>query len=125
MTCLLKILGQIQCAKVGSSSVCLEIRFFDTYLGVQFRPSPCNFISRQSDFPDPSQTFLEERKEMTFDRRLANITGPVLVFRGLYCPSSENLMKKALHKITAFNLFYPIVGSLATPQRHIITSTDS
>jgi len=35
---------------------------------------------------------------MTFDRRLANITDPVLVFRGLYCPYSENLM--ALHETT-------------------------
>jgi len=36
---------------------------------------------------------------MTFDRILANITD--LIFRGSYRPSSENLMKKALHKITA------------------------
>jgi len=38
---------------------------------------------------------------MTFDRRLANITDPVLVFRGSDCPFSENLMKKALHEFTA------------------------
>jgi len=38
---------------------------------------------------------------MTFDRRLANNADPVLVRRGLYCPFSENLMKKALHEITA------------------------
>jgi len=37
---------------------------------------------------------------MTFDRRFANITDPVLVFRGLYRPSFEYLMKKALHEIT-------------------------
>jgi len=30
---------------------------------------------------------------MTFDRRLASTTDPVLIFRGLYCPYSENLMK--------------------------------
>jgi len=35
---------------------------------------------------------------MTFNRRLANITGPLI--RGLYCPSSQKLMKKALHEIT-------------------------
>jgi len=39
-------------------------------------------------------------------------------------------MKKALHEITAnsqghLNPFSPIVGSLATPQRHIITSPDT
>jgi len=38
---------------------------------------------------------------MTFDRRLANITDPVLLFRDLFCSFSENLMKKALHEITA------------------------
>jgi len=36
---------------------------------------------------------------MTFDRRLPNVTD--LVFRGLYPPFSEYLMKKALHDITA------------------------
>jgi len=38
---------------------------------------------------------------MTFDRRLANTADPVLVFRCLYCPSSKNLVNKALHEITA------------------------
>jgi len=35
---------------------------------------------------------------MTFDHRLPNIRAPVV--RGLYCPSSQNLIKKALHEIT-------------------------
>jgi len=35
---------------------------------------------------------------MTFDRRLANVTNPVV--RGLYCPSTQNLIQKALHEIT-------------------------
>jgi len=65
---------------------------------------------------------------MTFDRKLQNITD--LVFRGLYDSSSENLMKKALHEITANiqglpNPFSPIVSSLGTPQRHIITSPNT
>jgi len=34
---------------------------------------------------------------MTVDRRLANITSLV---RGLYCPSYQNLINKALHEIT-------------------------
>jgi len=38
---------------------------------------------------------------MTFDRRLANITELMLVFRSLYCPFSEYLMKMAQHEITA------------------------
>jgi len=62
---------------------------------------------------------------MRFHRRLANITAPVV--RGLYWPFSQNLVKKALHEITVnsqgpLNPFSPIVGSLATSQRHIITS---
>jgi len=35
---------------------------------------------------------------MTFDRRLAKIIGPVVA--GLYCPSTQNLIKKALYEIT-------------------------
>jgi len=35
---------------------------------------------------------------MTFDRRLANVTDPVV--RGLYCPFTQNLIQKALHEIT-------------------------
>jgi len=35
---------------------------------------------------------------MTFDGRLANIWAPVVC--GLYCLSSHNLIKKALHEIT-------------------------
>jgi len=35
---------------------------------------------------------------MTFDRRLVNVTDPVV--RGLYWPSTQNLIQKALHEIT-------------------------
>jgi len=38
---------------------------------------------------------------MTFDRRLANVSYPVV--RGLYCPSTQNLMQKALHEITVIS----------------------
>ena len=48
-------------------------------------------------FPPPSQKSFEQRKEMTFDRRLANIAAPVV--RGIYCPS-QNVVKKALNEIT-------------------------
>jgi len=34
---------------------------------------------------------------MTFDRRLANITGPAV--RGLYFPFTQDMMKNALHEI--------------------------
>jgi len=65
---------------------------------------------------------------MTFNRRLANVTD--LAVRGLYCPSTQNLIQKALHEITVnsqsyLNLFSPIVRSLAILQRHIITSPDN
>ena len=67
---------------------------------------------------------------MTFDRSFTNIAEPVLVFRGLYCPSFEYLLKRALLEIRAndqgwLNPFPPIVSSLATPQQHIITSPDT
>jgi len=35
---------------------------------------------------------------MTFDRRQANVTDPVV--RGLYCSSTQNLIQKDLHEIT-------------------------
>jgi len=37
---------------------------------------------------------------MTFDRRPADITGPVVL--GLYCLPTQNLIKMALHEITAY-----------------------
>jgi len=37
-------------------------------------------------------------KELTFDGRIVNITGPLV--RGLYCPSSQKLIKKDLYEIT-------------------------
>jgi len=133
MKCLLKIWIKSNVLKYPSG--CLEIRFLLTrLLGEQLCPSPYTFLSRQSRFPQPNQKSLdskdlEERKEMAFDLRLANITDLVLVFRGLYCPSA-NLMNKALHEITAnsqgsLNPFSLIVGSLVTSQRHIITSRDT
>jgi len=68
---------------------------------MQLRPSPYTLLSRQSRFPHLSKKSPEQRKEMTFDRRLANIIDPVLVIRGLYYPYSENLMQKALHEVMA------------------------
>jgi len=35
---------------------------------------------------------------MTFDRRLAKVTDPIV--RGLYCPTTQNLIQNALHEIT-------------------------
>jgi len=60
---------------------------------------------------------------MTFDGRLANIEASVV--RGLYSPSSQKPMEKALHEITVnskgwLNPFSPIVGSSVTPKWHII-----
>jgi len=78
-------------------SVCLEIRTFLTQLpGKQLCPSPYTFLARQSY---PSQKSFEQRKEMTFDGRLANIRAPVFAAY-TYCRSSQNLVKKALHEIT-------------------------
>jgi len=72
MKCLLKNLGQMQCAKVPR---CLSWNqgFLTHLLGELWRPSPHTSLSRQSRFPHLSQKSLEQRKEMTFDRRLANI----------------------------------------------------
>ena len=65
---------------------------------------------------------------MTLDGRLANSRTPVV--RGLYCLSSQNLMKKALYEITVnsqgqLNPFSPMIGSSVTPQRHITTLHDT
>jgi len=72
--------------------------FLNTLTCGQLCPSPYTFLSRQSHFPHPSQKSFEQRKEITFDRRLANITAPVV--RGLYCPP-QNLIQKTLQDITA------------------------
>jgi len=106
---------------------CFEIRAFLHTWG-QFSSNPSTFLSIQSHFPHPSHKSFEQNKEMTFDRRPANVTDPVV--RGLYCPFTQNLIQKALHEITVnsqskLNLFSPIVRSLAILQRHIITSPDN
>jgi len=78
-------------------NVCFEIRAFLTYLGA-ILSNPSAFLSSQSHFPRPSEKSFEQSKEITFDRRLANVNDPVV--RGLYCPSTQNLIQKALHEIT-------------------------
>jgi len=52
MKCLLKNVGQIQCAKVPVD--CLEISSFDTLTWEQLCHILYTFLSRQSRFPDPS-----------------------------------------------------------------------
>jgi len=47
--------------------------------GEKFCPSSYTFLARQSH---PSQKYFEQRKEMTFDGRRANIRAPVVC--GLY-----------------------------------------
>jgi len=81
-------------------SVCLEIRAFLTHLlgGGQLCTILYTFLARQSHFRHRSEKSFEQRKEVTFDSRLANVRVPVV--RGLYCPSSQNLIKKALYAIT-------------------------
>jgi len=106
----------------------LESGLFDTPAWGVIAPQSLHLTLQTKSFPHPSQNSLEQRKEITFDRRLPYVTD--LVFRGFYCPSSENLMEKALHEITAnsqgeLHPFSPIFGSLATPQRHIIRSPDT
>jgi len=74
----------------------LKSVFLTHLFGEQLHPIPYILLARQSYFRHPSRKAFEQRKEMTFGCRLPNITK--LVFRGLFCPSSENLMKKALHE---------------------------
>jgi len=70
--------------------VCLETRVFDTLTWGVIAPQSLHLPLQTKPFPHPSQKTLEQRKEMTFDRRWGSITDPVLVFRGSYC-LSENL----------------------------------
>jgi len=66
----------------------LKSGFFNTPIAGQLCPSLYTFFPRQSISPIPIQKSFEQKKEMTFDRRLANITAPVV------CPSSQNLVKR-------------------------------
>ena len=125
--------------------VCLEIRaFWHTYLGSKYAPvitpsSPDKAFplsqskvlrtkERDDDIRQVSSSLPFVHLFPLFDCRLQNITD--LVFRGLYCPSSQNLIKrlciKSLQKVKdSLNHFPPINGSLTTPQPHIITSPDT
>jgi len=75
MNCLLKSLGQIQCDKVGYPSVCLVVFSIRTW--GRFSTSPYTFCVSQSHFLHLSLKSFEQQTEMTFARKLANITGPV------------------------------------------------
>jgi len=69
----------------------------------------------------PQIFFKRGPKEKAFGLRLANISA--FAIRGLYCSSSKNLVKKALHEITVNiqGYLYPfsIVGCLATSHHKI------
>jgi len=100
MKCLLKNLDKIQCVKVPPTFVLKSVFFVNTLTWGATAPQALHLPHQTKPFP-PSQSkalSLEQRKEMTFNRRLANITDRVLAFRGLYCPYSEHLV--TLHEIT-------------------------
>ena len=61
-------------------------------------PDPYTFSLDKPYFPHSNKRPFEKMKEMSIDRRLANIAGPLVW--GSYCPSSQNQIKKALHEIT-------------------------
>jgi len=65
--------------------------FFRALTGRQLFPSPYTFL-QTSHFPYLSKKSFKQTKEVTFARRLANISGPLV--RGSYCHSSQKLMKK-------------------------------
>jgi len=97
MKCLLKI--WVKSNVLQCPSVCLENRASVTHLlEGQLCSIPYTFIARRSHFRHPSQKLSEQSKEMTFDIVLANVRAPAV--RGLYCPSSQNLIQKALLEIT-------------------------
>ena len=106
---LLKSLCQIQCAEV--------------LLEVQLSHSPYTFLSSQSHFPHPSQKSIGQRIEMTYNRRLTNITAPVV--RGLYCSSTQNLIKVWNHgkcQASLLSLFsYRSILNNAPTAHHYIT----
>jgi len=56
--------------------------FFTHLLGEQLHPIPYAVLAGQSYFRHPSSKALEQRKKMTLDCSLPNITE--LAFRGLY-----------------------------------------
>jgi len=71
--CLLKSIGQSSLLKCPNVS--FEIRAFSTYLGAIFLQSL--YLPLQP-LPSPKSKSFEQSKEMVFDRRLANVTDPVV-----------------------------------------------
>jgi len=74
----------------------LKSGFFNI-LGGNFPPIPPPYSPAKAT-PLTLEKSFEQSKEMSFDRRLANVTFPVVP--GLYCPSNQNLIQTALHEIT-------------------------
>ena len=88
--CLLKCLGQIQCAKVPQS-LSWNQGFFDTLAWGAIVPHFLHLPRQTNHFRHPSHKPVEQRKEMTFSGRLANVRATVV--RSSCCPSSQNLTK--------------------------------
>jgi len=98
----------------------LKSGFFDTLTWGAIALQTLHHPLQTKPFP-PSQSKVLRTKER--DDIPPQISKHYLLGTGIlrfsHCPSSENLMKKALHEITAnsqgkLNPFSPIVGSLAT-----------
>ena len=100
MKCLLECLGQIQCAKVPQS-LSWNQGVFDTLTWGAIVPHFLHLPRQTNHFRHPSHKPVEQRKEMTFGGRLANVRATVVC--SLCCPSSQNLIKKALYEITVNN----------------------
>jgi len=108
-------------------SVCLEIKTFQhTYWEGNSPQVPAPSYPAKAISKHFRRKLQEQRTEMTYDRRLANIDGPVV--GGKIIPHSKSDKNGSVEiKVSQsyLNPFSSIVRSLVTPQRHIITSPDT
>jgi len=75
----------------------LKLGFFNIRFGGKLSPTPYTFLSSQSHLPHHSKTSFEQTTKVTFNRRLANITG--LVARGFHYPYTQNRIKTSCMKM--------------------------
>jgi len=120
MKCLLRSLGQIQCAKEPQ---CLSLNqgFLSTLTWGAIVTQSLHLTLQTKIFPPPQSKVFWTNERDDIRPQTSNNRAPVV--RSLYCPFSQNRFKKALLKITVnsqgqLNLFSLIVGSSVTPMAH-------
>jgi len=111
----------------GGEKFSFALLYGHAYLGANCAPVPTPSSPDKTIQPSQSKVLCTKERD-DIRPQTKSVRAPVVF--GLYCPSSQNLIKKILHELTVnsqgwLNPFSRIVGFSVTRQLHIITSPDT